>query len=56
MNMGTWTPAQRRYYSSSKGRGARRRNQQSEKGRASHLAYLERRKAKLAEAKKEYLT
>lgn len=51
--MGTWTPAQRRYAASSKGKEARKRYQQSEKGRASHAAYLTKRNAKLAEAKKE---
>lgn len=51
--MSKWTPAQRKYASSLKGKEARKRYQLSEKGRTSRKAYLARKKAKLAEAKQE---
>jgi len=51
--MAKWTEAQKRYSHGTKGLEARKRYQLSEKGRASHLAYLARRKEKLAEVKKK---
>lgn len=49
----SWSAAQQRYSKSALGRDSRRKYQMSEKGKASRIAYLARRKAKLAETKQE---
>ncbi len=51
--MGKWSPAQRRYAASSKGREARKRYQTSIKGIETRKRYLTRRKARLAELKQK---
>ena len=48
-----WSESQRRYSKTPAGLEARRKYQTSEKGRATKKAYMARRRAKLAEAKKE---
>ena len=48
-----WTLSQRKYASSTKGIEARKRFQQSDKGKALRAKYLAKRKAKLQELKKQ---